>query len=590
MIIIDLFKIQKNSQQIVRAIASIMKVEVLLIDSNGSIVAGTDYYEDDVGSTSEYNNIYQKLVESNGPIVIENPGEDACCKECKRYKDCSKLMEIVAPILIDDKVSGVISLIALDQEQLNYLSNNQRNLFHFLHQLGELMASKLIEQAMVRETENVLEQLNAVIDSIKTGILVADSQGLITYYNQAAEDLTGIKKSRTIGCHLNDIFLNCDLVEVLHTGKSIQNKEVNIQKDDLTKRIIISANPIQKGEEIIGVVTTLRGIHDFKKMVTDFGLSDESSGFNTIIGKSEGIKKAKKKASKIVNSSSSVLIRGESGTGKELFAKAIHETGIRKEENFISINCAAIPEELLESELFGHEAGSFTGASQGGKLGKFELANKGTIFLDEIGDMPLSLQAKLLKVIQNKSFYRIGGVEEISVDIRIISATNKNLEELLERNQFREDLFYRLNVIPLEIPPLRERKEDINLLIDYFIDKYNQKLNKNIKGITEEVKENLHNYQWPGNVRELENVIEYAINMETTDQIRSDNLPARIIGSNIDQNDFNIDKKVDQLEKRLIIKALDTFGWDTEGKLKAAKKLGIGKTTLYNKINQYNIK
>jgi sigma-54 dependent transcriptional regulator, acetoin dehydrogenase operon transcriptional activator AcoR len=285
------------------------------------------------------------------------------------------------------------------------------------------------------------------------------------------------------------------------------------------------------------------------------------------------------------------LIRGESGTGKELFARAIHHESSRRKQQFITINCSAIPENLLESELFGYEEGSFTGARKGGKIGKFELADQGTLFLDEIGDMPYHLQAKILRVLEESSIEKVGGSITVPIDVRIIAATNVNLEKMIELSQFRHDLYYRLNVIPLIIPPLRERKEDIALLMNHFLAKYNMRLNKNIKGFSDQIYELFLKHSWPGNIRELENVIEYAVNMETENHINLEYLPPsfRVVEGSTVEKDINDSNTMEVIEREAIINALNRYGWSTKGKLAAAKSLGIGKTTLYRKLKKYNL-
>ena len=486
--------------------------------------------------------------------------------------------------------------IKIEQREIGYIYLKSNKLIkkkkdkidQVIEKIKKMITDRYLEKMMTLETESLLGQLNTVLDSIKPGIIVSDSQGLITFANQEFENITGIKRSRIVGQHLNAVFNDSNILKVLKLGEEIRNKEIRLNFNQISKRIVIGANPIKKDNKNSGLVMSIRGIKDIQKIINDIYIDIKRPSFDNIIGESSSIKEAKKVAKKVVYSNSSILIRGESGTGKELFARAIHEESKRSQENFVSINCAAIPAELLESELFGYESGSFTGAKKEGKPGKFEVADKGTIFLDEIGDMPLQLQAKILKFIQDRQFYRVGGVDKIDVDVRIISATNRNLEELIKKKKFREDLYYRLNVIPLHVPPLRDRGNDILLLVDYFIKKFNHKLNKKIKGITKKVEKKLKNYDWPGNVRELENVIEYAINMETSETLTTENLPKRLFkGHNF--NDINLKSEINKVERDLIIKALDKHGRDTAGKLKAADELGIGKTTLYKKINKYNI-
>lgn len=287
-----------------------------------------------------------------------------------------------------------------------------------------------------------------------------------------------------------------------------------------------------------------------------------------------------------------MLITGESGTGKEMFARAIHNYSSRKKNSFIAINCGAIPESLLESEFFGYVKGAFTGADPKGKIGKFELADKGTIFLDEIGDMPLYLQVKLLRVLQEREIIRVGSNQPVKIDVRIIAATNKNLEEMIKEGLFRQDLYYRLNVIPFEIPPLRERYEDVKILVEYFADKYSELFNKKYKCIDDEVWNVFYKYDWPGNIRELENTMEFMVNiMDTSGIITRENIPKRIIeNKNIEENrDMTDVLNLKEVEKQLIKKALAICGATTHGKREAAEKLGIGIATLYRKIEEYNL-
>lgn len=311
-----------------------------------------------------------------------------------------------------------------------------------------------------------------------------------------------------------------------------------------------------------------------------------SSGFKTIIGNSEILSQLKKRALQVAPSDSTVLITGESGTGKELFARAIHSASPRADKPFVSINCGAIPEMLLESELFGYEKGAFTGADFRGKIGKFQLADGGTVFLDEIGDMPLHLQVKLLRVLQTRQIDKVGGINPIRVDIRIIAATNKDLEGLIKSNQFREDLYFRLSVIPLNIPPLREHPEDIPPIIDYAFEKFLDKLGKDISDISPDAYQQLCSYSWPGNVRELENAMEYAINMENSDSIQIENLPDRIqqVQDHSKKTDFK--KQSRDYQKQLIISCLEKTGKNVAGKREAAKLLGISESTLYRRLRE----
>ena len=316
-------------------------------------------------------------------------------------------------------------------------------------------------------------------------------------------------------------------------------------------------------------------------------LSEELSRkaqFANIIGKSDRMKSVFEMIRIVAQSDCAVLIRGESGTGKELVARTIHHSGPRGSKPFVAVNCAAIPEALLESELFGYEKGAFTDAARG-KPGKFELASNGTIFLDEIADMSLAMQAKMLRVLQEHTFERLGGTRSLTADVRLISATNKNLEKLIQRKYFREDLYYRLNVISLQLPSLCEKKEDIRLLVNHFLEKFNRQNHKKIKKVSSEALNLLIDYDWPGNVRELENVIERAVVLATGNTIFPRHLPSHIKEKNTLTFSFT-DVSLEQREKEFIEKVLQTTGWNQS---KAAKKLGIHRNTLCSKIKKLGI-
>ncbi|NLC07015.1 MAG: sigma-54-dependent Fis family transcriptional regulator [Syntrophomonadaceae bacterium] len=314
---------------------------------------------------------------------------------------------------------------------------------------------------------------------------------------------------------------------------------------------------------------------------------------NNIIGHSGKMQEIYKTVGRVANCNVTVLIQGESGTGKELIAKAIHYNSRRKEAPLVKVNCAALPEGLLESELFGHEKGAFTGALEK-KKGKFEQADKGTLFLDEIGDMSPSLQVKLLRVIQEKEFERVGGLETIKVDVRIIAATNRHLEELVKSEKFREDLYYRLNVVSIIIPPLRERKEDIPSLVEFFLNKYNEEMGKEFKYVSVEAMNRLINYNWPGNVRELENAIERAVVMGNGSVLLPEHLPVNIHSYSIPEADplgFEVEDKplreiLREVEKAVIKKSLDKNGWN---KARTAAKLGLSRKALLYKIEEYGL-
>ena len=379
----------------------------------------------------------------------------------------------------------------------------------------------------------------------------------------------------------------------MEQGKNYDNIEPFIQNERVEGRYLASGRAIKDDDGYsAGAVLTIK---DYKKAkeLADIVISSEDDQFKDIIGNSNAIYNLKKIAKAVAKSDSTILIRGESGTGKELFARAIKNLSQRENQRFITINCAAIPDSLIESELFGYEKGSFTGALNSGKLGLFKEADKGTLFLDEIGELSLTTQAKLLRVLQEGVVRRIGSSKEEKVDVRIICATHRNLEEMIEKGMFREDLYYRLNVIPLEIPPLRDRKEDIPLLVSYFVQKMNKKLNKSVGSTSMVFLERLMSYEYTGNIRELENIMERAMNLCEGAILSEEHLmlnPAKEKDNEkafeIKRSEASLKKQLEDIEKQILLSNIET---DMSIR-KTAKKLGLSHTALINKLKKYNLK
>lgn len=391
-------------------------------------------------------------------------------------------------------------------------------------------------------------------------------------------------------------------MELISQNDSLMNEEIftlkiNNNEYNVAGKII----PLKSFNKVKSNAFIFEDVKKISKNIVEFTGNNNIITLDSIIGCSNATKTLKEDIKKIATTNSTVLITGESGTGKELVARSLHSQGDRRDKPFVVINCSAIPDTLLESELFGYVKGAFTGANQNGRIGKFELANSGVIFLDEIGDMPLYLQAKILRVIQEKKIERIGSNKSIDLDIKIIAATNVDLEKKITEQKFRRDLYYRLNVIPIKLLPLRERKEDIIPIVNNLMKKYNVLSAKYVHSFDENVKNALLNYDWPGNVRELENVIELMINMcENNDILTADLLPDNILNQVPSSKSYfkNLDLKIDntelkdfeKIEKEYIEKALIKYGEDTEGKKLIAKKMNIGLTTLYRKMKRFNIK
>ena len=453
------------------------------------------------------------------------------------------------------------------------------------------------------ELRDSFEMLEDILNYAYEGYVLVDPEGKIVKMNY--EKLLGIKEEDAIGKPVEEeIIENTRMHIVVKTGAKELRDVQRIQGHDMiTNRI-----PIIKQNKVIGAVGTVlfKDISEVKELAHQLldlqskinkyrgeieRIEGSKYSFDSIITRNPKMEYLKKVGRMAAETNSTVLITGESGTGKELFAHAIHRASYRKGEAFIAINCAAIPKDLLESELFGYDSGAFTGARKEGKVGKFELASGGTIFLDEIGDMPLEMQAKILRVLESKEFERIGSNKKVSFDARVIAATNENIEEAIKKGKFREDLYYRLNVITIEIPPLHERIEDIEPLSQDILAFLLREMNLGEKELARETIKILKSYSWPGNVRELRNVLERAINLSTGRIILPEHLPERLMNraSYIvgDPDDIPLLKDVVLVaEKEAIEKALVL----TKGnKSLAAEKLGIHRTALYKKIDKYKI-
>lgn len=441
--------------------------------------------------------------------------------------------------------------------------------------------------------------LNSIIDCIYEAVCVVDEDGIVLIWNKSAENLYEINRSLILGKNIEEFFPNSLVNVVRKTGNKIKNKYHSPKKNSF---ILSNSLPLFINGQFKGAVSSDRDFAEIKNLSYQLKnaknklifLENEvkklSKNFGDIIGSSASITKKIEIAKQIAPTNASILITGESGTGKEVFARGIHNLS-NKSGLFVPINCSAIPSELFESEFFGYSPGAFTGANKKGKVGLFELSNEGTIFLDEIADMPLSMQAKLLRVLQEKEITKVGGNSIIKLNLRIISATNKDLKKLVQENKFRKDLYYRLNVVEINLPSLKERQDDILLFVNHFISKFSKKNSKNIEGIQKDALEILKLYSWPGNIRELMNTIENMVVTSKSKILSLENIPKSIL---ISSNSNNLDTKypldlplaIKKVELHNIKKALSLSNFN---KSKAAKLLNIPRTTLYHKIEEYQI-
>jgi len=435
--------------------------------------------------------------------------------------------------------------------------------------------------------------MDVILDSVADGVFTIDNEKNITSFNQAAEKITGIPKNRAIGqkcfdvLHANICQTACALEKTLRTGKQLIDVPISvINNEGKTIPVSVSTAVLKdKQGKVIGGVETFRDLSSLEALRKEMS---RSYTFQDIISKHHEILKIFDVLPDVAESDSTVLIQGPSGSGKELFARAIHSLSHRKAKSYIVVNCGALPDTLLESELFGYVKGAFTDAKKD-KPGRFALAEGGTLFLDEIAELSNALQVKLLRVLQEKEYQPLGATFPRKANVRIIAATNQQLSEMLARGRFREDLYYRINVVKIELPPLSERKEDIPLLADHFINQFNIKKGKKVIGIPNQVLSMFMEYDWPGNVRELENVIEHAFVLCHGSHIQREHLPKEFVNK-IKETAKDIPKppgKIREAEAGLIVDVLKRHGGNRS---KAARELGIDKSTLWRKIKKYKLK
>ncbi|WP_404354902.1 sigma 54-interacting transcriptional regulator [Cytobacillus firmus] len=583
-----LFEIQEEVNLVAEAIKSVLSLEVIIYDKNKVVVTATGGGTHAVVGEPVRGHIIAEVLKTNQPVYNFEPGFHDVCKSCILHQNCPEKSDVSYPLTHEGEIVGVISLTAFSEKQKNEFKEKHRILSNYLGKMADLISSKINGTSLLKKYLSTSQMLQVTIQSMYEGIIAVDQKGYILEMNRSAEKILNIKKHNVLTLNISEVIQNLPITKVFSTGQGYSDKECSLVVNGKMIQVIISANPLIHNNQIIGCAITLKDLAEVQKFAYSITSEVDDSTFDIIVGKSPAILQTKAAAKKVAATDSTVIFLGESGTGKELFARALHQESKRVNKPFRAINCAAIPEHLLESELFGYSEGAFTGARKSGKPGKFEMAQGGTIFLDEIGDMPLHLQVKLLRVLEERKIERIGSNNSIDIDIRVVAATHKNLEKMVADGEFRQDLFFRLSVIPLHIPPLRERDGDIPVLLQHFVQHYDKITGKKVRGFTPDAENRLCSYNWPGNIRELQNAVEYAINMATDHWIRVENLPPRIR----EQNHMNADKEnitLAEMEERMIMDVLKRYGDTLNGKKQAADELGINVATLYRKINKYEL-
>lgn len=581
-----LMQIQPTIQRFARMLASVLQAfEVEIVDENLCRVAGTGAYGKFLGRQLSGNSrLLRHVLETKTEKVVTQSRFDPLCEGCDSKENCREKAFLGTPVILQDRCVGVISLIAVTHEQQEHISDNLREFSDYVRHISTIFVSKLLEDQ--GPGDNISKIFATMIDNMDQGVLVVDDESRVQFVNQTA--------LKTLGVVQNNII-----------GKPIRFRPLTFESNFTHGHMQHIVSWDDKSELIIGQLHNIQGrqlfLMAFHQSHTSFSVANapDEPHIEQLVGECRVMRQLKRLISRIAPSPSSVMVVGESGTGKEVVARAIHKLSGRRNKPFIAINCAAIPEQLLESELFGYVKGAFTGASANGKTGLIQAANTGTLFLDEIGDMPLMLQAKLLRAIEAREILPIGASSPILVDIRIISATNQNLAQFIAEGKFREDLFYRLNVIPITLPPLRERQEDIELLVHYFLHLHTRRLGSVYPGIAPDVVEILRKHRWPGNLRELSNLMEYLVNVVPSGEvIDSTLLPPNLLNNGTtEQSDvtevseahLSLDDAggtaLEEMEKQMIREALSRHN----SKKQVADELGIGIATLYRKIKKYEL-
>lgn len=580
-----LMQIQPTIQRFARMLASVLQLEVEIVDENLCRVAGTGAYGKFLGRQLSGNSrLLRHVLETKTEKVVTQSRFDPLCEGCDSKENCREKAFLGTPVILQDRCVGVISLIAVTHEQQEHISDNLREFSDYVRHISTIFVSKLLEDQ--GPGDNISKIFATMIDNMDQGVLVVDADNRVQFVNQTA--------LKTLGVVPNNII-----------GKPVRFRPLTFESNFTHGHMQHIVSWDDKSELIIGQLHNIQGrqlfLMAFHQSHTSFSVANapDEPHIEQLVGECRVMRQLKRLISRIAPSPSSVMVVGESGTGKEVVARAIHKLSGRRNKPFIAINCAAIPEQLLESELFGYVKGAFTGASANGKTGLIQAANTGTLFLDEIGDMPLMLQAKLLRAIEAREILPIGASSPIQVDIRIISATNQNLAQFIAEGKFREDLFYRLNVIPITLPPLRERQEDIELLVHYFLHLHTRRLGSVYPGIAPDVVEILRKHRWPGNLRELSNLMEYLVNVVPSGEvIDSTLLPPNLLNNGTtEQSDvteaseahLSLDDAggtaLEEMEKQMIREALSRHN----SKKEVADELGIGIATLYRKIKKYEL-
>lgn len=509
------------------------------------------------------------------------------------FEDRKGFVFDVSKVILDWGLNIISIEIKLNCLYLQIEKMEQDALALLFNQLKEIPGAQEIRQVSTMPAEEKEKKIRAVFDAVSEGIVAVDVDGNITNVNPVAEKILRRTADGLLGKNIAQVLsVNAPILHCLRDGKPYNYREISLDTGRGRLNFVTTGRPLKDDRgNIIGAVAIITDMSDVKQFVYSM-TKPVMTTFDDIVGRSPAIVRVVEFARAVAKGDATVLIRGESGTGKELFARAVHMGSVRQGKPFVPVNCAALPDNLLESELFGYVEGAFTGAQKGGKMGLFEFAHNGTLFLDEIGELSTHLQAKLLRVLQEGRVRRIGDRVENAVNVRVVAATNRNLEEMVKKGEFREDLYYRLNVVPLYIPPLRQREEDIKIITEYLIKKFGERTGHAVF-VAGDAMVKLSRYSWPGNIRELENVLERAMILADGEEIKPEHvhfdpnqsLPECGEVASGPAEAGTLEAVVSGIEKQRIAEALKAYG----SIRRAARALGVSHTTVMNKMKKYGI-
>ena len=565
-----LMQIQPTIQRFARMLASVLQLEVEIVDENLCRVAGTGAYGKFLGRQLSGNSrLLRHVLETKTEKVVTQSRFDPLCEGCDSKENCREKAFLGTPVILQDRCVGVISLIAVTHEQQEHISDNLREFSDYVRHISTIFVSKLLEDQ--GPGDNISKIFATMIDNMDQGVLVVDDENRVQFVNQTA--------LKTLGVVQNNII-----------GKPIRFRPLTFESNFTHGHMQHIVSWDDKSELIIGQLHNIQGrqlfLMAFHQSHTSFSVANapDEPHIEQLVGECRVMRQLKRLISRIAPSPSSVMVVGESGTGKEVVARAIHKLSGRRNKPFIAINCAAIPEQLLESELFGYVKGAFTGASANGKTGLIQAANTGTLFLDEIGDMPAPLQVKLLRVLQERKVRPLGSNRDIDIDVRIISATHRDLPKAMARGEFREDLYYRLNVVSLKIPALAERTEDIPLLANHLLRQAAERHKPFVRAFSTDAMKRLMTASWPGNVRQLVNVIEQCVALTSSPVISDALVEQALEGENTALPTF-VEAR-NQFELNYLRKLLQI----TKGNVThAARMAGRNRTEFYKLLSRHEL-